>query len=109
MPRRPEPSDYFTPPIPVLSEAQLRERVVVLAHAYGWKVFSLPISKTRRPVKNASGYPDLTLARYGRVLFIELKQEKGVLSEEQLRWMRELPDCFVIRPSNLPALDGMLR
>lgn len=85
-----------------MTEAQLRAEVVKLAHEHRWLVFSLPISKQSRPVKDASGYPDLTLAREGRVLWIENKAEKGVLSHEQMQWLIALsPLCEVIRPSDL--------
>ena len=91
-----------------MTEAELRARVVALAHARGWRVFSLPAAKTRRPVKDASGYPDLTLARDGRALWIELKQEQGVMSPQQMDWLRALPACHVIRPSDLAKLEVLL-
>lgn len=84
-----------------MTESELRARVVHLAKAMGWRVFSLPIAKTRRPVKDAVGYPDLTLARAGVVKWIELKQEHGVLSDVQEAWGMVLPDWQVIRPSDL--------
>jgi hypothetical protein len=99
-------SDYYGGPS--VSEAQLRAEVVKRAHAAGWKVFSLPMNRTVRPVKDAVGYPDLTLARHGEVRFIELKAEKGVLSDEQFSWFRALqPRCFVVRPVHLD--DGLLK
>lgn len=91
-----------------MTESELREQVVSLAHALGWKVFSLPINRTVRPVKDAVGYPDLTLARHGRVLFMELKTETGVLTDVQFAWMRELPYFHVIRPSDIPSLPRVL-
>lgn len=85
-----------------MTEAQLRARVVELAHAAGWRVFSLPIAKTRRPVKDAVGYPDLTLARCGDVLWFELKVDRGyVLTEAQVDWLDALPNAHVIRPVDL--------
>lgn len=84
-----------------MTEAELRKRVVDMAHRYGWMVFSLPIAKTRRPVKDASGYPDLTLARDRRVLWIELKQDNGTMRHEQMIWMHELPEVHVIRPADV--------
>ena len=87
-----------------MTESQLRAYVVAMAHQQGWRVFSLPIAKTRRPVKDASGYPDLTLARLGRVLWIELKQDDGVLSPQQMGWLRDLGQlCSVIRPHDLES------
>lgn len=98
--RRVEPSDHYAGPS--VSEAQLRARVVELAHAAGWMVFSLPIAKTRRPVKDAVGYPDLTLARHGEVMWLELKTDKGTVSPEQEKWTTALGrPCYVIRPEHL--------
>lgn len=80
-----------------------------LAHLLGWKVYSQPIAKTRRPVKDATGYPDLTLVREGRVLWIELKAQDGRLSDEQLGWMLALQGkCLVIRPADFDSLGAVL-
>jgi hypothetical protein len=96
-----------------VTEAELRAAVVKLAHQHGWLVFSLPMAKLRRPVKNATGYPDLTLARNGEVLWLELKTERGQLSDDQLRWQRTLPDLrwHVVRPMDYITgfLDTLLR
>lgn len=84
-----------------MTESDLRKEVVGLAHALGWKVFSLPIAKTRRPVKDATGYPDLTLAKDGRVLWIELKTDDGYLSAEQFAWMKVIGSAYiVVRPGD---------
>lgn len=95
-----------------MRESELRAQVVSLAHSRGWMVFSLPIAKTRRPVKDAVGYPDLTLARHGAVLWLELKQDAGLVSDAQVRWMSHLPAhaCHVIRPVDVVSgvLDGLL-
>ena len=106
MPRRPEPTDYYGY---AMTEAELREKVVELAHEAGWLVFSLPIARTRRPVKDAIGYPDLTLAKDNRVLWIELKTENGTLTRAQMRWKAEIGDhCLVIRPSDLVVIPSVL-
>lgn len=104
--RRVEASDHYGGPS--VSEAELRARVVQLAHAAGWRVFSLPIAKTRRPVKDAVGYPDLTLARHGDVLWLELKADSGIVSDVQRAWAEAvgLDRHRVIRPSDLE--DGTL-
>jgi hypothetical protein len=93
-----------------MTEAELRAIVVGMAHRRGWRVFSLPAAKTRRPVKDASGYPDLTLARDRRVVWIELKQDDGVLSPVQMEWLRALPDAWVLRPQDLDngRVEGLL-
>lgn len=89
-----------------MTESDLRARVVKLAHGLGWRVFSLPIAKTRRPVKDAVGYPDLTLARDGEVLWIELKADRGQATPEQKAWQAELPpdSCYVIRATDMAWL-----
>ena len=92
-----------------MTEAELRAKVVALAHLLGWRVFSLAIAQQRRPVRDASGYPDLTLARARDVLWIELKAEDGRLSEAQLDWMRDLPHWLCVRPSDLDSLALVLR
>lgn len=83
-----------------MTESELRKEVVDMAHALGWRVFSLPIAKTRRPVKDATGYPDLTLARGTSVIWIELKQQDGILSRGQIAWLTMLPTAHVIRPGD---------
>ena len=82
-----------------MTEADLRDEVKLLAFRQGWSVFELPRIKNRRPVKNAIGYPDMTLARDGQVMWFELKAEGGIMSDEQWHWFRVLsPFCHVIFP-----------
>jgi hypothetical protein len=52
------------------------------------------------------GWPDLTLAKAGsRLLFIELKREKGEVDEKQVEWLQLLNltgnVAVVVRPSDL--------
>lgn len=94
-----------------MTESELRAKVVAAAHERGWLVFSLPIAKTRRPVKDANGYPDLTMARDRQVLWVELKADDGNMSPEQMRWLRTLPHMVVWRPRDWVDghILGMLR
>ena len=91
-----------------MTESELRAAVVKLAKSLGWLVFSLPIAKTRRPVKDAVGYPDLTLARNGTVKWIELKTQKGMVEADQVRWHAELPLVYVVRPDDIDGLADVL-
>lgn len=85
-----------------MTEAELKREVVKMAKAKGWAVHETPQIKPRRPVKGQSnGYPDLTLARDEEVLFLELKDQTGIVDVEQVRWMMALPRYEVIRPSDL--------
>lgn len=55
-----------------------------------------------------TGFPDLVLAKGGRVLFLELKAQEGHVTSEQLRWLQALPDALVVRPWDLDAVIGHL-
>lgn len=77
------------------TESGFQGWVVNLAHTYGWLVFHA------RPARNAAGgwttatigdigFPDLVLARGGRVVFAELKAEGGRLALAQQAWLDEL-------------------
>lgn len=95
-----------------MSEAELKRLVVNMAKAAGWLIHETPQIKPRRPVKGQSnGYPDLTLARNGRVIWIELKQELGKTFVEQATWGANLPpDAWrVVRPSDIEDVREQLR
>ena len=40
----------------------------------------------RTPIAGHAGFPDLVLARRGRLLLVELKTDKGQLREDQMSW-----------------------
>lgn len=80
------------------SEKQFERAVRELAEAKGWLVAHF--SDSRREVVNrrtgerrlvgdsgAKGFPDLVMARRGRIVFVELKASKGRLSSEQKEWL----------------------
>jgi hypothetical protein len=58
------------------------------------------------------GFPDLVLARGGRVVFMELKSQRGVVSAAQRRWIDALQgsghEAFVVRPSDWPSISTLL-
>lgn len=80
-----------------MTENELKKLVLRDAYAQGWAVYHV----TQQAHHNAggTGYPDLTLARDGQVLWMELKQEKAHLSPAQLMWCTILPACHIVRPS----------
>ena len=88
------------------TEEELQKAVIELAQFLGWRVAHFRPARTekgwRTPVQgDGKGFPDLVLARHGRVLFAELKSEKAKLSAEQDLWLYELGPSFsrVWRPS----------
>ena len=61
-----------TPARPTLTEKQFMAQVQELARVLGWHVYHPWLS-----IRSERGFPDLTLARPGRLLFIEFKAEGG--------------------------------
>lgn len=94
-------SDLSRPP--AISEAQLQEAVIDAAHRFGWLVHHVkpartPDGKWLTRIQGDAGFPDLCLAREGRVLFVELKSAKGRQSDAQRSWAWHLPEVLVWRP-----------
>lgn len=98
-----------------MTEEQFLDTVVALAKLHRWKVAhfrpaQMQSGRWATPMKGDKGFPDLTLARRGVVMFAELKSEVGRLSKEQKEWGEELGDLFhVWRPSDLPRIADLLR
>lgn len=100
--RRVEASDHAAP----MTETELQGHIIKMAAAQGWAihVHSQGASNApRRAVRVASnnGYPDMTLARDGEVLWLELKAQNGVQDPAQFFWQFALPQYEIIRPSDL--------
>ena len=57
-----------------------------------------------RKTPGTKGYPDITAARRGQILFLELKSETGQVEPEQVAWLNEL--CGI---SDLTADDWRSR
>jgi hypothetical protein len=92
--RRVAQTDLYAP----MTENDLKRAVLLMARREGWAVYHVPQATMRNG--GGAGYPDLTLARDGEVLWIELKAEKGVLEPAQAKWISILPASHVIRPSD---------
>lgn len=90
-----------------MSEKVFQAQIVDLARAVGFK----QIYHTYSSRRSAPGFPDLVLIR-DRVIFIEVKAERGKLSEAQKGWLRALQqagcDAFVVRPRDLESLAQVL-
>lgn len=91
------------------SEASFREAVQGLARWSGWMVYYVPDSRWT----DVRGWPDLVLARDGRVLFRELKTDVGKVTEEQRWWLDQLTkagcDAGVWRPADWAKIEQELR
>lgn len=97
-----------------MSEKTLQSRVRERAKRRGWKVNHVgrgiaAFDATGNPIFVTAadpGFPDLMLAKEGHALiWIELKREDGVVSNEQVVWLQLLNRCgcrgIVVRPSDL--------
>ena len=82
-----------------MTENELKQQVLKLARRNGWAVYHVPQASMRNG--GGSGYPDLTLARDGEVLWIELKQQKVQPTVQQLAWAAALGRPWhLIRPTD---------
>ena len=94
----------------VLTEAQLLEKVTDLARVRGW-LSHHDRGDYRKCIQGDPGFPDLVLARDGRVLFVELKAKNGRVSAAQREWLTALgatdPSGNVSNPLRMTATaDG---
>jgi len=79
----------------VQTEAEFQDVVLELAGVCGWMVHHVRPARMkdgswRTPVQGDVGFPDLVLVRDGRIVFAELKSERGRLSAAQKDWLGEL-------------------
>jgi hypothetical protein len=89
-------------------EAAFRGQVIELVELYDWWSMWTADSRTVR----GAGWPDLTLIRPPRILYVELKSRAGCLSGEQWDVLRMLDACghetAVWRPGDLPTIAAVL-
>ena len=93
------------------SETDFQNLVIELAQLRGWLVFHARPSQTggrwSTAMQGQPGFPDLVLARRGEVLHVELKSEKGRLTEWQKMWLEALDgECW--RPSDWDQIQTRL-
>ena len=96
-------------PGPPLKEKQFQAQVVKVARLYGWVALSTWNSK-----HSPAGEPDLRLIRPPRVVFAELKTEKGRVTPAQREVMGLLSLCpgveaYLWRPSDWDEIVKVIR
>ena len=72
-------------------ERDFQRRVIKLAKLNSWLVYHTHDSRKSQP-----GFPDLVLARRGRVIFAELKKNGAKATPEQLKWLYALNGCETV-------------
>lgn len=89
-----------------LTEKAWQAKVVEAAKWRRWNVYHTYDSRRSEP-----GFPDLVLVRGARLMFVELKTDKGRMTEAQLLWHARLGACadvHVWRPSMWDEVDRLL-
>lgn len=91
-----------------ITEKAWQRQVIELAQLLGWKVYH-----TWNSIHSAKGFPDLVLVRE-RVIFAELKSEKGRVSDEQRQWIDALHqaakvEVYCWKPSDFDEALRVLR
>jgi VRR-NUC domain len=100
-------------------EQSLQACVLEVARLAGWRTLHIRPARRadgswRTPVAgDGKGWPDLTLVRPPRLLFVELKSERGKLRPEQQDWLdvlRLLPqaEVYLWTPADWNALVQVL-
>ena len=98
----------FLAATPRLTEKAWQGQVLTLARMFGWRAYHTYDSR-----RCVAGFPDLVLVRRPRVLFVELKTDRGRLSQSQREWLDALRDChvevYVWRPADVERVTEILR
>lgn len=92
--------------VPRCTEPQLSRAVVELAELLGWGVYT--IRRSDRAIvasETGIGFPDLVMAKPGRLLAAELKQDRRYPTPAQRAWLSVLAtvpgvESFVWRPAD---------
>lgn len=104
---------------PRMRERVFQGQVLQLAALLGWRTFHARPAQNKRgdwrtPVAgDGKGYPDLTLVRGARIIFAELKTNRGALTQEQKDWLRALrrtsAEVYLWRPRDLDDIHDILQ
>ncbi len=74
-----------------ITEKQFEAQVKDLAKLFGWRYYH-----TWRSIHSPAGFPDVVMVRPPRLIFSELKSEKGKPSPEQEAWLEDLRECHIL-------------
>ena len=78
-----------------ITEAQFQRTVMDIARTYGWRIYHARPAMMRSgqwatATDGDVGWPDLAMARKGRLILAELKSQKGRVKPEQQAWISAL-------------------
>ena len=91
-----------------MTEKELRQSIVRAAKELGWRVYFSWTS-----IHSPKGFPDLCMVRGNRLLFAELKTDRGKMTPEQESWGIDLSasgraEWYLWRPADLENAYGIL-
>lgn len=91
-----------------MTEGEFQTQVLELARLGGWSHYHTFDSR-----KSVAGFPDLVLVRGNRILFIELKSDRGKVTPEQRAWLDRLEQAVPLStdvwyPRDLPQIERLL-
>lgn len=92
----------------MFTERDFQNQVMQLASIHHWNVYSIPDSR----YASLAGFPDLTLWKGAVLFFVELKTDKGKVTDIQTRVHEELrftgQNVFVWRPKMWDEIENTL-
>ena len=99
-----------------ITEAEFQQMVTKQAEALGWQWMHVATTGIGRhsPMRGTmgKGWPDLVLVKGSRILFIELKRQKGLMTTEQMAVMNLLEqtkaETYCFRPADIPQILHVL-
>lgn len=79
-----------------MKERELQKAVIDLARTWGYRVCHFTAAQARAGkfvtpvVADGAGFPDLIIVGHGRLIFAEMKAQRGRLRPTQLEWQQAL-------------------
>lgn len=110
----------MTSTVTTMTEREFQKTVIDLAHIYGWLVAHFQNALNPRgshfmtPVgADGAGFPDLCMVKGERIIFAELKADRGRLSAKQENWLnclRFVPhiEVYVWFPRDFDYIEEVL-
>jgi Holliday junction resolvase len=90
-----------------MTEREFQREILKLAKLLGWRYYHTYDSR-----RSNKGFPDLVLVKGERVIFAELKSEKGKVKPEQVEWLEAIDntpaEAYLWRPSELQRVADIL-
>jgi len=93
----------------MITEKQFREQVKELCKVFHWKAYFTWLS-----MHSPDGFPDFNMVRGGRIIYAELKSERGKVTPAQMEWLTALIatgkcEVYLWRPANFEEIAEILK